>query len=51
MLLLLDYQGSVWIGHKKWILFSELNQFWQYRLDLSGDAPSLSKYTANPPIW
>lgn len=51
MLLLLDYQGPVWIGDKKWILFSELNQFWQYRLDLSGDAPSLSKYIANPPIW
>lgn len=47
------YQGPVWIPSKSWILFTEVNQYWQYRLDLSNDSssPTLSKYTASPPIW
>ncbi|KAJ5896641.1 lactonohydrolase [Penicillium subrubescens] len=47
----ITHEGPVWIPDKKWVVFTEINKFWQYRLDLSVKTPILSKFNASPPIW
>ncbi|CZR68619.1 related to lactonohydrolase [Phialocephala subalpina] len=44
-------QGPVWIKDRNWILFTQVAEYWQYRIDLNYHPPTLQQYSASPPIY